>query len=108
MVVNNYKYFTDNNENEKCTIGYEFIEDFKLGQNERIYPVHNNISNEIYNKYYQESLKYPNIKFIGRLGKFEYYETDMLVAEAINAVASLVVISENDDNNENRLGLENE
>ena len=32
----------------------------------------------------------------------------MLVAEAINAVASLVVISENDDNNENRLGLENE
>ena len=106
--VNNYKYFTDNNENEKCTIGYEFIEDFKLGQNERIYPVHNNISNEIYNKYYQESLKYPNIKFIGRLGKFEYYETDMLVAEAINAVASLVVISENDDNNENRLGLENE
>lgn len=75
----------------KDIIGYEYIESFELGKNERFYPINNVVSNEVYAKYLEEASQLENVYFAGRLGEFKYYESDELVRRAFEIVASLVM-----------------
>lgn len=70
--------------------GFEYIEEFELGKNERFYPLNNVVSNEIFAKYLEDASKLENVYFAGRLGEFKYYESDELVRRAFEIVASLV------------------
>lgn len=70
--------------------GFEYIEDFELGKNERFYPINNVISNEIFAKYLEDASNLENVYFAGRLGEFKYYESGELVRRAFEIVASLV------------------
>lgn len=79
------KYFTNNE-----ILGYEYIEEFELGKNERFYPINNNISNEIYEKYLNDAKELKKVYFAGRLGEFKYYESDELIRRAFEIVATLV------------------
>lgn len=75
----------------KDIIGYEYIEPFELGKNERFYPINNVLSNEVYARYLEDASQLDNVYFAGRLGEFKYYESDELVRRAFEIVASLVV-----------------
>ncbi len=74
----------------KDIIGYEYVEKFELGKNERFYPVNNIVSNEIFAKYAEDASALENVYFAGRLGEFKYYESDELVRRAFETVASLM------------------
>lgn len=87
------KHYTSN----KNIVGFEYIEDFELGKNERFYPVVNKTSQEIYNKYAEEAKNHTNTYFAGRLGEFKFYETDELVRRALEIVASLVIKSDTEN-----------
>ncbi len=78
----------------KDIIGYEYVEKFELGKNERFYPVNNLVSNEILAKYAEDASLLENVYFAGRLGEFKYYESDELVRRAFEIVASLVAKNE--------------
>ena len=75
----------------KDIIGYEYIEPFELGKNERFYPINNVVSNEVYARYLEDASQLDNVYFAGRLGEFKYYESDELVRRALEIVASLVM-----------------
>ncbi len=75
----------------KDIIGYEYIEPFELGKNERFYPINNVVSNEVYARYLEDASQLDNVYFAGRLGEFKYYESDELVRRAFEIVASLVM-----------------
>ena len=81
------KMYSGNND----IIGYEYIESFELGKNERFYPINNVVSNEVYAKYLEDASQLENVYFAGRLGEFKYYESDELVRRAFEIVASLVM-----------------
>lgn len=85
----------------KEILGYEYIEDFELGKNERFYPINNAESNEILNKYSEETDKLSNIYFAGRLGEFKYYESDELIKRAFETVAGLMIKENNLDTDSN-------
>ncbi len=74
----------------KEILGKEYIEEFELGKNERFYPIHNVVSNEVFAKYLEDASDLENIFFAGRLGEFKYYESDELVRRAFETVASLM------------------
>ena len=79
----------------KNIVGFEYIEDFVLGKNERFYPISNSESKEIFDKYSEDSKTLQNVFFAGRLGEFKYYESDELVTKAFETVAKLI---NNNDN----------
>ena len=90
--VNVFKRAIPNNNyaNDKEIVGFEYLEDFELGKNERFYPINNSQSQEIYNKYLEDSKELKNVFFAGRLGEFKYYESDELVTKAFETVARLI------------------
>ncbi|MBR2526009.1 NAD(P)-binding protein [bacterium] len=95
-IIPNVTYNTD-----KDIVGFEYIENFELGKNERFYPINNPQSIEIYQKYNDEAKTLPNVFFAGRLGEFKYYESDELVKRAFETVAKLIDkddISNTEDN----------
>lgn len=95
--ANVYKNVMPNNiySNNKDIVGFEYIEDFELGKNERFYPVNNELSQSIYRQYLEESENLHNIFFAGRLGEFKYYESDELITRAFETVARLMINNDN-------------
>jgi len=75
----------------KDIVGFEYIEDFELGKNERFYPINNAQSQEIFTQYTELAKEIPNLFFAGRLGEFKYYESDELVTRAFETVARLMI-----------------
>jgi len=94
--ANIYKNVMPNNiyATNRDIVGFEYIEDFELGKNERFYPVNNAQSQETYSKYLEDSKNLNNIFFAGRLGEFKYYESDELVTRAFETVARLMIPNE--------------
>ena len=89
-------------------IGFEYIEPFELGKNERFYPIQNAKSQEILQKYLQEASELSKVYFVGKLGEFKYYESDELVTRAFETVASLMIKNtEPEEETENEIELEN-
>lgn len=89
-------------------VGFEYIEPFELGKNERFYPIQNAESQEILQKYLQEASELSKVYFVGRLGEFKYYESDELVTRAFETVASLMIKNtEPEEEIENEIELEN-
>ncbi|MBR1943262.1 NAD(P)-binding protein [bacterium] len=75
----------------KDFVGFEYIEDFELGKNERFYPINNAQSQAIFTQYTELAKEIPNLFFAGRLGEFKYYESDELVTRAFETVARLMI-----------------
>lgn len=74
----------------KDIVGFEYIENFELGKNDRFYPINNPQSMEIYQKYLDDAKDLKNVFFAGRLGEFKYYESDELIKRAFETVARLI------------------
>ncbi len=110
--ANIYKNAMPNNvyATSKDIVGFEYIEDFELGKNERFYPINNPQSQAIYGKYVENAKDLHNVFFAGRLGEFKYYESDELVTRAFEIVASLMInneVNEEQDNESLQIEVEN-
>lgn len=80
--IHEYKYYLDD-KSDKTVIAKEYSEDFVPGKNERYYPVPSDANRELYARYLEiASEKYPNMRFLGRLGDYQYYDMDKAVARA--------------------------
>lgn len=81
--ITEHKYFL-NNKSDTTVISMEYSSAFELGKNERYYPIANEQSAAIYNKYFDEAKKISNLCFIGRLGDYKYYNMDQTVERAMS------------------------
>ena len=52
-------------------------------QGEPYYPLHSSASKELVNRYKSLALQTPNVHFVGRLGTYQYYNMDQVVAQAL-------------------------
>lgn len=80
--IHEYKYYLDE-KSEKTVIAKEYSADFKLGVNERYYPVVNSKTTDLYNEYKFLAREHENVYFLGRLGDYKYYDMDKAAARAI-------------------------
>ena len=76
--ITEHKYFL-NEKSDKTIISLEYPQSFKLGENERYYPIENKENLSLYEKYKSDALKTENLYFIGRLGEYKYYNMDLAV-----------------------------
>ena len=81
--IHEYKHFLKD-KSEKTVIAKEYSEFFVLGKNERYYPIPNGENSELYNKYAEEAKNIKNLRFLGRLGDYKYYNMDLAVSRAIS------------------------
>ena len=80
--ITEHKHFLSD-KSDKTVISLEYPQVFELGQNERFYPIANEVNNEMYQKYLQEAKKLQNTYFFGRLGNYKYYNMDLVVDNAL-------------------------
>lgn len=86
--IHEYKYYL-NEKSDKTVIAKEYSEDFKLGVNERYYPIENDKNIELYNKYKYLAKDLDNVYFLGRLGDYKYYDMDKAAARAFDVFDDL-------------------
>ena len=55
---------------------------------EAYYPVNNEETKELYEKYRSKAAQEENVLFGGRLGEFRYYDMDKVIRSALDAVRS--------------------
>ena len=80
--ITEHKYILDE-KSDKTIITLEFPKQFEVNQNIRYYPILNQENNLLYEKYYKEANKIKNLYFIGRLGKYKYYNIDSAIENVI-------------------------
>ena len=80
--IHEYKYYLDD-KSEKTVIAKEYSEAFKLGKNERYYPIPKDENTALYNKYLEKAKNLKNVYFLGRLGDYKYYNMDKAILRAM-------------------------
>ncbi len=80
-----HKHFESDVSNPKTVISKEYSSTWKLGD-EPYYPVNDEKNNQLYKKYYEESLKLNNVFFGGRLGQYKYLDMDKVILEALELI----------------------
>lgn len=80
--VHEYKYYLGD-KSDKTVIAKEYSEAFERGKNERYYPVPNEESAALYQRYLKEAEGLRGVYFLGRLGDYKYYDMDKAVNRAI-------------------------
>lgn len=80
--ITEHKHFLSD-KSDNTVISFEYPQAFKLGENERFYPISNDSNNAMYQKYLEEAKKLKNTYFFGRLGNYKYYNMDLVVDNAI-------------------------
>lgn len=78
--IHEYKYYL-NDRSKKTVIAKEYSQDFKLGKNDRYYPIINEENTKLYEKYKKEIPQ--NVYFLGRLGDYKYYNMDKAIERAM-------------------------
>ena len=84
-----FEFGKDENGNElpKTVISREYSSEWKLGD-EPYYPVNDEKNGELYRKYRELADKEEKVVFGGRLGEYKYYDMDMVIAVALEKIAS--------------------
>lgn len=82
--IGEYKYFM-NTLSKVTTVSYEYPQEFKIGKNERYYPINTPEAENLYQQYSKELMALNKIHFIGRLGAYKYYDMDAAVKNIIMA-----------------------
>jgi len=84
--ITEFKYLTNQKLEDKTTILKEYPLKYDAEKKDNVdpyYPIINDENREIYNKYKEEILKYNNIKLIGRLAEYRYYNMDAVIEKAL-------------------------
>lgn len=87
--IGEYKYFL-NDQSDKTIVSYEYPESFERGKNDRYYPIANDETSGLYQKYLELAKDTPNVYFFGRLGDYKYYDMDKAVARCIELTKGLI------------------
>ena len=84
--ITEYKHMTDNEIKTNNTIIMREYPDAYKKDNDMTpyYPINNEESQNIYNKYLEEVEKYNNLYMLGRLAQYKYYNMDLIISEALN------------------------
>lgn len=80
--ITEYKYFL-NQTTSKTTVSFEYPQEYICKKNEPFYPIPKLENKKIYKKYADLSKKEINTVFLGRLGKYKYYNMDQVVESAL-------------------------
>lgn len=88
--IHEYKYYL-NDKSPNTVIAKEYSTNFELGKNERFYPIPNEQNKRLYDKYIEESKQYKNLYFIGRLGKYKYFNMDETISDTIKLFESEIM-----------------
>lgn len=72
---------------EKTIITREYPVSWKKGD-EPYYPVNDEKNTELYERYRKESMKTPRVVFAGRMGTYQYYDMDKVIAGALKLAES--------------------
>lgn len=82
--ITEYKYFLDEH-SPKTVIGREYSSKFDRDRaNGRCYPIAQPQNAALYARYVEEAAReFPNVRFLGRLGDYKYYNMDAAVARAL-------------------------
>ena len=67
----------------------EYPQAYVKGENEPYYPVFNDAAKSAYEKYFDELKTFPQIKAVGRLAEYKYYDMDDIVKRALEVFAEL-------------------
>ncbi len=87
--IHEFKYFLDEN-SASTIIAKEYPQEFKIGENERYYPIDNEDNKLLYSKYREHvDSNYKNLYVLGRLGDYRYYDMDDSVERALNIISTL-------------------
>jgi len=68
---------------QKTLVTYEYPDDWNRSK-VPYYPVNNDVNNEIYRNYQEETLKLENVIFGGRLAEYRYYDMHQVVGSALS------------------------
>ena len=90
-----YKYFTPkvtNEDVEKSVVVTEepFQYDPTNPKAVQCYPIINDQDNALYQKYFAESTKIPNLHLCGRLAEYKYFNMDIVIRHAMECADSLI------------------
>ncbi|WP_295364335.1 UDP-galactopyranose mutase [uncultured Succinivibrio sp.] len=87
--IHEFKYFLSE-QTPSTIIAKEYPIEYKLGENERYYPIDNHSNNSLYQRY-KEHLQatFTNVFVLGRLGDYHYYDMDDSVEKALNLIHSI-------------------
>lgn len=80
--ITEYKHLTGQ-KYSKTTISKEFPEDYLEGKNVPCYPTPIRENLILYKKYKKETLKIPDVIFLGRLAEYKYYNMDEVIHKAL-------------------------
>ena len=83
-----HKYFDPSQKSDKTVITKEYSKTWSVGD-EAYYPINDQKNGELYAKYKELALQFPNIHFGGRLGTYSYYNMDVVIEKALQLVESL-------------------
>lgn len=87
--IHEFKYFLSEL-TPSTIIAKEYPMEYKIGENERYYPIDNHINNSLYHRYKDYLMSsFNNLFILGRLGDYRYYDMDDAVERAINLVQSI-------------------
>jgi UDP-galactopyranose mutase len=80
--ITEFKHFMDT-KTDKTIIALEFPQEYRKGINDPYYPVPNEETDKIFNKYEELARATKNVYFSGRLADYKYYNMDQTVAVAL-------------------------
>jgi len=81
--ITEFKHFLPFRKSRNTTIAFEYPCEYIPKENEPYYPVPNESTKVIYNKYERLAESISNTIFIGRLAEYKYYNMDQIVARAL-------------------------
>jgi len=90
--ITEFKQMTGQNNAVGTTVLREYPQAYDreiVGQDIPMYPVFDEKNQMAYKKYKEESGKYKNIEFIGRLAEYKYYDMDAVVAKVLSTLCFL-------------------
>ena len=80
-----HKHF-ENSISDISWVTFEYPRKYIANKTDPYYPVNDYYNNNIYAKYKEESEKFDNIYFGGRLAEYKYYDMDKVIESALNFI----------------------
>lgn len=83
--ITEYKHMTDNEaKTDRTIIMREYPGAYEKNTDMiPYYPINNDSSQELYNKYLEETKTYQNLYMLGRLAQYKYYNMDLIINDAL-------------------------
>lgn len=86
-----YKYFLDE-KSDKTVVSFEYPCKYVYRENEPYYPIPSDETERIYSEYKKLAEAKKDVVFLGRLGKYRYYDMDKVVKDTLKSFEDMLNI----------------